>query len=89
MAARSGDGTAYELSGPESAPVVVLIHGLGLNRQLWQWHEPAPREAMPSRRQGRCSFGQIFRQAPSIAVARERGKMAPGWKIKGHRESVT
>ncbi len=41
MAERSGNGTVYELSGPEEAPVVVLIHGLGVNRQLWQWHEPA------------------------------------------------
>jgi (E)-2-((N-methylformamido)methylene)succinate hydrolase len=41
MVDETADGTAYELSGPEGAPVVVLIHGLGLNRQTWQWHEPA------------------------------------------------
>lgn len=41
MMAYSQNGTAYELSGPEDAPVVVLIHGLGLNRQTWQWHEAA------------------------------------------------
>jgi pimeloyl-ACP methyl ester carboxylesterase len=41
MPGHDGRGTAYELSGPEAAPVVVLIHGLGLNRQIWQWHEPA------------------------------------------------
>ena len=41
MPGRDGKGTAYELSGPEAAPAVVLIHGLGLNRQIWQWHEPA------------------------------------------------
>ena len=35
------DGTAYELEGPATAPVVVLIHGLGLNRQCWQWTIPA------------------------------------------------
>ena len=39
--ARTGNGTAYELSGPDEAPVVILIHGLGLNRHIWQWHEPA------------------------------------------------
>jgi len=36
----SRDGTAYRLSGPEEAPVVVLIHGLGLNQHIWQWHQP-------------------------------------------------
>lgn len=41
MTERAPDGTAYELSGPESAPLVVLIHGLGLNRHLWQSHEAA------------------------------------------------
>ncbi|WP_234417050.1 alpha/beta fold hydrolase [Loktanella sp. Alg231-35] len=35
------DGTAYDLSGPEKAPCVVLIHGLGLSRQLWDMHLPA------------------------------------------------
>ncbi len=34
------DGTAYELVGPENAPVIVLIHGLGLCSQLWQQHMP-------------------------------------------------
>jgi len=35
------DGTAYALHGPEDAPPVVLIHGLGLCRALWQPHLPA------------------------------------------------
>ncbi|MCV2871641.1 alpha/beta hydrolase [Defluviimonas sp. WL0050] len=34
------DGTVYDLSGPEGAPTVVLIHGLGLNRACWQWLVP-------------------------------------------------
>lgn len=33
-------GTAYELTGPQEAPVVVLVHGLGLNRAVWQWLLP-------------------------------------------------
>ena len=41
MASCTDNGTVYELSGPEGAPVVVLIHGLGLNRYTWQWHEAA------------------------------------------------
>lgn len=34
------DGTCCDPSGPEDAPVVVLIHGLGLNRACWQWLAP-------------------------------------------------
>lgn len=29
------DGTAYELTGPADSPVLALIHGLGLCRQVW------------------------------------------------------
>ena len=38
---RAADGTEYELDGPETAPLVALIHGVGLNRQCWQWTAPA------------------------------------------------
>lgn len=34
------DGTAYELTGPLGAPVVALVHGLGLNRANWHWLRP-------------------------------------------------
>ena len=37
----SPQGTAYDLTGPAIAPVVVLIHGLGLTRQTWADHLPA------------------------------------------------
>ena len=37
----SPQGTAYDLTGPATAPVVVLIHGLGLTRQTWADHTPA------------------------------------------------
>lgn len=39
------DGTHYELTGPVNAPVVVLIHGLGLNHACWQWTLPALTDA--------------------------------------------
>jgi pimeloyl-ACP methyl ester carboxylesterase len=35
---RAPDGTAFDLTGPADAPLVVLIHGLGLARALWDAH---------------------------------------------------
>lgn len=34
------NGTSYEITGPKDAPAVVLIHGLGLTRAVWQWLLP-------------------------------------------------
>lgn len=38
--ARAPDGTVFERAGPAGAPVVVLCHGLGLCRAVWQWQVP-------------------------------------------------
>ena len=38
MRTRSGE-TAYDISG--DGPPVMLVHGLGLNRGMWQWQLPA------------------------------------------------
>lgn len=35
------DGTSYELTGPADAPVVALLHGLGINRDV-TWRAIAP-----------------------------------------------
>lgn len=35
MSETASNGSAYELVGPANAPVIVLIHGLGLNRHVW------------------------------------------------------
>ena len=40
MVERDKNGTVFEVSGPEGAPVVALVHGLGLNRQTWRAHAP-------------------------------------------------
>lgn len=40
MARRGWNGTTFEIT-KGMGPAVVLIHGLGLNRQSWQWQVPA------------------------------------------------
>lgn len=37
---KSSNGTAYQLSGPGNAPVLTLIHGIGINRHIWRNYEP-------------------------------------------------
>lgn len=32
--------TSYDIDGPGDAPVVVLVHGLGLSRRMWDAHVP-------------------------------------------------
>jgi len=32
---QSSNGTRYQISGPAEAPVIAFIHGLGLNRKIW------------------------------------------------------
>jgi 3-oxoadipate enol-lactonase len=40
MASLTPRGTAYESFG-DGQTVIVLVHGLGLNRHAWQWQVPA------------------------------------------------
>ena len=35
---QSPDGTEYDILGPEGAPTIALIHGLGLTRATWDGH---------------------------------------------------
>ena len=35
----TSDGTVYQRSG--SGPAIVLVHGLGMNKAMWQWQLPA------------------------------------------------
>ena len=35
MSERTPEGTAYEFTGRENAPVLMLVHGLGLCRRMW------------------------------------------------------
>lgn len=43
MSETSINGSVYDLTGPADAPVIVFVHGLGLNRQVW--HRFVPRFA--------------------------------------------
>ncbi len=38
MKQTSSNGTVYSLTGKKNAPVIVLIHGLGLTRDTWASH---------------------------------------------------
>ena len=38
---RTAEGTAYWVHGPDDGQPIVLIHGLGLNRECWEWTIPA------------------------------------------------
>ena len=40
MTTLAPNGTNFMLTGPNTSPVVVLIHGLGLNKDCWQWMIP-------------------------------------------------
>lgn len=40
MSTRAQNGTVFDLLGPADAPVVILIHGLGLTRATWEGFLP-------------------------------------------------
>ena len=37
MADRQIKGTVFSEFGEKTAPAIILIHGLGLNKDVWQW----------------------------------------------------
>jgi pimeloyl-ACP methyl ester carboxylesterase len=45
MKRMANNGSWYELSGPEGAPVVALIHGLGLDHTTWRDYVPVLSES--------------------------------------------
>ena len=40
MSETSRNGSVYDLTGPSDAPVIVFVHGLGLNRKVWDQFVP-------------------------------------------------
>lgn len=71
----SRDGTAYDVTGPEGAPVAVLIHGLGLTRGS-TWGAIAPMLAKRFRvlSYDLCGHGEsrLPKQKPSLTVLSEQ-----------------
>ena len=66
----SPKGTAYDLTGPATAPVAVLIHGLGLTRQIWADHLRALSDAYHVLTYDLCGHGQSVLPdlTPSLTV---------------------
>jgi pimeloyl-ACP methyl ester carboxylesterase len=70
---RSPDGTAFEVTGPADGPPVVLIHGLGLNRAMWDLTEPALAGRYRVVRYDILGHGQTpHRPAPTLADLSEQ-----------------
>ncbi len=66
----SPDGTAFDIIGPKGAPVIVLIHGLGLTRQTWSQHVPSLAERYRVLTYDLCGHGESALPSipPSLAV---------------------
>ena len=66
----SPDGTAYDLIGSTQAPIVVLIHGLGLTRRTWADHLTAFSGTYRVLAYDLCGHGEsaLPIQTPSLSV---------------------
>ena len=64
------EGTAYDLAGPADAPVVVLIHGLGLTRRTWDDFIPDLARSYRVLCYDLCGHGEsgLPAQKPSLTV---------------------
>ena len=80
------DGTRFELTGPEMAPVVVMIHGLGLNRACWQWTIPALSDRYRILTYDLCGHGQsaLPSEQPSLSLfSRQLARLLDHCAIQG------
>jgi (E)-2-((N-methylformamido)methylene)succinate hydrolase len=66
----SKTGTAYDLTGPSGAPVLVLVHGLGLTRATWDGFVPVLAQHFLVVTYDLCGHGQTVLPAdtPSLAL---------------------
>ncbi|MDH5529927.1 MAG: alpha/beta hydrolase, partial [Paracoccaceae bacterium] len=67
-------GTAYDLTGPADAPVLVLIHGLGLTRETWAEFVPVLSHNYRVLSYDLCGHGEsvLPDQKPSLTVLSEQ-----------------
>lgn len=70
----SPEGTAYEMTGPEGAPVIALIHGLGLTRATWREHVPVLARKYRVLTYDLCGHGEtaLPSETPSLTVLSEQ-----------------
>ena len=68
--ARSTTGTNYDLTGPTGAPVLVLVHGLGLTRATWDAFVPVFAEHYRVLTYDLCGHGEsaLAQEKPSLTV---------------------
>ena len=67
---RSKTGTSYDLTGPSGAPVLVLVHGLGLTRQTWDEFVPVLAQDYRVLTYDLCGHGEsaLPQEKPSLTV---------------------
>ena len=67
---RSRTGTCYDLKGPSNAPVLVLVHGLGLTRQTWDEFVPVLAQDYQVLIYDLCGHGEsaLPQEKPSLTV---------------------
>ena len=63
-------GTRYDLTGPSRAPVLVLVHGLGLTRATWDAFVPAFAQGYRVLTYDLCGHGEsaLPQETPSLPV---------------------
>ena len=67
---RSKTGTSYDLNGPSGAPVLVLVHGLGLTRATWDEFVPVLAQDYRVLTYDLCGHGEtdLPQEKPSLTV---------------------
>jgi (E)-2-((N-methylformamido)methylene)succinate hydrolase len=74
--ARSKTGTSYDLTGPTGAPVVVLVHGLGLTRATWAAFVPVLARDYQVLSYDLCGHGESAMPADMPSLATLSGELA-------------